>query len=638
MEFARYKQVDLGKFRPSASSGYPNGRDNLFPDYLDGLFNASPTHAGIIKDLSSYIVGKGLKSDDPQSQIKIDRFFPKKKLTKIIELDNIHNVKALEILKDAVYNISEINIVLPKQIRVTKIADGNPVEFKYRQSWNKDNYYAYQIEDHFVSYKKNIQLRKSLFYSYDSQTFPVPYGRPYYMSGLNAIEMEAGIYLMHNHGVQQGMMPSIIFDLIQSGDEEQDRKTAMQIVQQMSGAANAGKPIIVNRPQGSDPIGINVPSTPGIDKVYNTQYETSEAGISKAHGLPSSTLIAGLNIKPTGFSDASEEMQWALNQWRQKKIEPYRRDFLDDLKPLFEDLGIVGAYFEDEVDQNQELTYSYDSEKLDTPNVNSVITSLTGRQLQNIERVVRKFKKGAMDYQQAAILLKSGYGFTDEEVREWLKNTEEFKAKMSRNDDLQILINKGETEADLEGYEIYSIEDAGTSFEEEDKFLSTQKFVSTGTARPNSKSEQDGTKGDVQYKIRYKYEGNRPAQREFCQRMLAANKIYRYEDIRNMSFSNVNPGFGKGGANNYDIFSFKGGPNCRHLWKRYTYVKKGLDGGIDARNPNAIITETEADRRGIVPTGTAKTKDRISQQKPFNMPKRGYFSSFKQWFSDAFKR
>jgi hypothetical protein len=54
--------------------------------------------------------------------------------------------------------------------------------------------------------------------------------------------------------------------------------------------------------------------------------------------------------------------------------------------------------------------------------------------------------------------------------------------------------------------------------------------------------------------------------REFCKKMVTANKIYRKEDIQRMSREVVNAGWGARGADKYDIFLYKGGGACHHKW------------------------------------------------------------------------
>jgi len=80
------------------------------------------------------------------------------------------------------------------------------------------------------------------------------------------------------------------------------------------------------------------------------------------------------------------------------------------------------------------------------------------------------------------------------------------------------------------------------------------ELASTGSAYPNRKSGQDQTTKqekyeDHIYRVRYRYAGKRSGEREFCKKMLQANKIYRKEDIIAMGRRAVNPGWGKGGAN-----------------------------------------------------------------------------------------
>ena len=93
-------------------------------------------------------------------------------------------------------------------------------------------------------------------------------------------------------------------------------------------------------------------------------------------------------------------------------------------------------------------------------------------------------------------------------------------------------------------------------------------FVSTGKATPYRESEQDGTskkKGQegVEFLVRYKYtrlikNSKTGEEREFCNTMIKAKKVYRKEDIIAMDDIAVNPGFGVKGASTYSIWEYKG--------------------------------------------------------------------------------
>ena len=86
-----------------------------------------------------------------------------------------------------------------------------------------------------------------------------------------------------------------------------------------------------------------------------------------------------------------------------------------------------------------------------------------------------------------------------------------------------------------------------------------------------AKSEQDTSL----FLIRYSYAGNPNPEREFCRKVMTANKFYRYEDLENASKkADVNPGFGPKGTDKYNIAFYKGGVNCRHFWERKVFLKK----------------------------------------------------------------
>jgi hypothetical protein len=107
----------------------------------------------------------------------------------------------------------------------------------------------------------------------------------------------------------------------------------------------------------------------------------------------------------------------------------------------------------------------------------------------------------------------------------------------------------GEDE-DLEEWEL--IEEAPVDYEKDEELNSKIELASTGSAKPNAKSDQDGENEDgFRYKVRYQYaplkettRDGKSVTRDFCSKMINAKKIYRKEDIMAMSSKSVNPGWG----------------------------------------------------------------------------------------------
>ena len=144
--------------------------------------------------------------------------------------------------------------------------------------------------------------------------------------------------------------------------------------------------------------------------------------------------------------------------------------------------------------------------------------------------------------------------------------------------------------------------------------------TSTGTARPNAKSSQDETIDDVKFYTRYKYSGEIKANsREFCRKMIAADKLYRKEDIMQMGKQIVNEGWGPRGADKYSIWLWKGGGACGHVWRKMTFASaKGF--GLDLTNPNI----KEAMDVRVKKAGYKVRNNPKVAQEPRNMPYEGF--------------
>ena len=180
------------------------------------------------------------------------------------------------------------------------------------------------------------------------------------------------------------------------------------------------------------------------------------------------------------------------------------------------------------------------------------------------------------------------------------------KKKSSLNE----FIEKGE---EIDSNEFDLIDEIEVDYEEEIKL----ELASTGVARPNAKSSQDGQ----DFIVRYKYVGNENPEREFCRLMMSANKVYRKEDVLQSEDKIVNPGWGPNGSDKYSIWLYKGGGNCYHKWNRVIYLKKGKN--VDVNSPLAeIISVSEARRKGM----KIQTNNGLVSISPIHMPNQGFLN------------
>ena len=317
-------------------------------------------------------------------------------------------------------------------------------------------------------------------------------------------------------------------------------------------------------------------------------------------------MLLGIRENGGGFSNNADEIETSTLIFLNLVIKPYQEEILDALDRILSinDISLDLKFIRIQPLNNEQVTVSENPiieavNSLSPLVANKVLESMTANEIRSLVGLAAE--AGGSNLNPSVL------------------------SKLSSDLDDIDLDSFGE-EIDLNEWEL--IDSRQVDYEEEAKLdaeldaLNNPKksllskfweFVSTGSAFPNAKSEQDGEL----FKSRYRYSGKvGENSRPFCVKMLSANKIYRKEDIMRMSQSEVNKGWGPEGADTYDVFLYKGGGACHHFWTRETYRKKA-----DANNPLAAqITPAQARKEGeILPTNNP-----LVYQKPIDMPNQGF--------------
>ncbi len=128
------------------------------------------------------------------------------------------------------------------------------------------------------------------------------------------------------------------------------------------------------------------------------------------------------------------------------------------------------------------------------------------------------------------------------------------------------------------------------------------------------------------YKVRYQYDSKYSSgkSRQFCRIMMSRSGrgiVYRVEDIDKASNAGVNKSFGHKGKP-YDLFRFKGGVNCGHVWQEVLYRLKSKTMKKDIRN----YKEVDDIPKTYKPTPRGY-KD--ARKAPKDMPNNGHHPNYK---------
>ena len=268
---------------------------------------------------------------------------------------------------------------------------------------------------------------------------------------------------------------------------------------------------------------------------------------------------------------------------------------------------------------------------------NDNLKNLSGRQYQNVMRIVRQFTSGKLTKAQASLMLKNGFGFTDQDVNDFLGiddsplTHDEIQKFSMTNDDrlIEAFGNHGESPDNFiiidkkkvsEVAEYESFEDISSLNQlqanildliSKDKRITPEVIASTlkvstkdveqtiqdlidneylkqseskiGTdiiierelTAPISELQgKNPSKKVTEILIRYSYEGPQDSRnRPFCARLMKLNKFYSRSDIESISM-----------IMGYSVWDRRGGwftepdgshrPYCRHEWKANLVKRK----------------------------------------------------------------
>ena len=546
------------------------GDDNDYFQYLIDRYNNSTTNNSVINSINKLIYGRGLDATDsnkkPNDYAQMKMLFRPEVLKCVITDYKLLGQGYFQLIYNKAKNaIVRVEHIPAQLLRAEKCNDKGEIE-------------AYYYSDNWQETKKFPPKRIPAF-GYGDQTLELLCVRDYsvgqkYYSNVDYIgalayatlEEEIADYLIND--VQNGFSPTSVINFNNGvPDEEKQSLIASDVKRKLSGSNGAKIVVAFNSDETKK---TTIDSVPLNDAPAHYQYlsEESRGKILLGHSITSG-LLFGIPSN-NGFSSNADELKNASILFDNLVIRPKQYRVLEALDTIlaFNDITL-NLYFKtlqplEFIDQNPMISKDEMEEE-------------TGLKLSShIDKL----------------------------------NVEEFGAEMNPDEweliDARPVSYEDEERLDAE---LEALNNPSKSI-----MSKVWEFVTTGVARPDLKSEQDGKL----FASRYRYTGEISSDsREFCQKMIKANKLYRKEDIIRMGEKpNTNPGFGPKGADTYDIFLYKGGGACHHFWTRETYKRF-----TDPRRRGAEqITPSQARRQGeILPT-----VNKLVYTAPINMPNQGF--------------
>ena len=547
------------------------GVDNNYFQYLIDNFNGSPTNNAIINGIVQQIYGSGLDAKDkvrkPDQWAQLMTMISPECLRNVITDLKITGQCAFQVAynkgKTKILKLSHFPI---NTLRAEKANEEGEIEaYYYHHDWVNIN-------------SKDKPKKFPSFKSKNSEQIEILYVKPYalgyfyyspvdYQGCLPYCELEQEVANYHINNVKNGMTAGVLINFNNGVPQDEDqRKIEESIKAKFTNTNNAGKAIIAFNDNKESAATVDTLQLGEAHQQYSFLSEESTTKIMVGHRVTSPML---LGIKDSsGLGNNAEELVTASALFEATVINPFRLLLIDALESVisFNNMSLrlffksLNPFQEEEVQEDAQTETTLSSED------------------------DRPFLK-------------------DEAAQELINSLE----------------GLGELESDLlADYEMIEAEDS----EDEPEDFNAEDYINN---REDLAAQQDSDQDTERYKVRYVYvKGTKKnpdgETRSLCSELLKAGRVYRKEDITNIS--------SKGGAEakeeKYSVWLYKGGANCHHRWERRIYRKKlnkaGEPWGGGALNGTKKIGVSQALRQGFKPVKNDKTVAIA----PIETPTKGY--------------
>ena len=653
---------------------------NLYPQFLIDLYYNSSTHAAIINTTAEMIAGEDIVVDENENLeqfVKLKKFFAEAngketlhEVIKKIAFDfKLQGGFGLHIIYNKARTaISEIHHIPCERIRSARPNAMGKVDCYYVCADWSNTRTNKPIKIAAFNTKDRTNPSQLLYTGLYSPNMDI-YHTPDYLAANNWALVDQRVAEFHLNNISNGFSGSYMISFANGVPTQEERfQIEQSLAAKFTGASNSGKFVLTFSDDKTRTPEITPITVSNADKQYLALQELLVQNILTGHRVTSPMLMGIKN--DTGLGSNVDEMNAAFEIYLNTVVIPFQKHIIKTLSKIFEVNGInipfsfvqakpittkftvedlKSVLTQDEIREefglkpltDEELT-AEDEDRYSLKKVGTMVTD--GKELPLFDSIEEAEA-------EAERLGCSGHHIHTQDGNEYYMPCENHDQLIDLKDcDCGKNIDKCDkscyekTELDafletvedipesweLIDEEVVDGEHADFDFEAELNQIASEKveLATTGVARPDSKSEQDGISKKTYdyYRVRYVYAQDNfltrksGKKRDFCEKMMAAKKLYRKEDIERMSTKRVNAGWGKGGADTYDIFLYKGGGNCHHFWLRQIYrTELGISVSTKIKDAD-LVGYTKARSEGF----TAKKNDKRVAIAPKRMKNNGF--------------
>jgi hypothetical protein len=431
------------KFVENKTKGWVTfGMNNDYPKYLLDLFSESPKHGGIVKNKCTYIYGKGFEESGQANGVETWNDI----LRKVVKDDELYRGFYFQVIWNREKKIKDIYHIEFHKVRT----NAEKTEFYVKNDWSNSR----EKERVYPAFDVNDPVGAQIYYYKEYNPLSDIYPLPSYYQGLNMIEADIEVSRSLLGNAKQGFSGSKLINL-NNGDpinEEHKGEVEKGLLKKFTGSEGKRVVIMFNKSKENSADIVDLGSSMLTKEDFTNVNTLIQSEILTTHQVTSPVLF-GIStpgslgqrnelrdafeiFSKTYVSDRQQVIEEIITKFRNLKGEQgeFKIQPIEPLKFEFSESIISANLTQNEIreimgkEPLQSTDVTSDGSKALPEEVlvqqakqsNEAIRNLSGRQYQNVMRIVRQFGNGKLNKQQASLMLKNGFGFTDDDVNTFL--------------------------------------------------------------------------------------------------------------------------------------------------------------------------------------------------------------------------
>lgn len=442
-----FDKAEVPKFREIRGKNFISfGINNDYPKYLISLFNESAKHGAIVRGKCNYIFGKGFNANGKINSLGETW---NDVLKKCIKDDELFRGYYLQIVWNRAKLISDIYHIEFSKVRVNKNLDVFTVKNNWADGREKPRQYPV--------FNPAQRFGSQILYIKEYNPFSEYYPLPVYYQGLNYIESDIEISRHILGNARKGFVASTLVNL-NNGDpisEEHRGEIERGLLKKFSGHDSARTVIMFNKSKENAADIVQLGNSMLTKEDFTNVNALVQQEIFASHQI-TSPMLFGIKTEGQlgGRSEIRDSYEIFVNTYINERQQEFERVFsnltqyvgemvdlkitpVEPLKFTFNENILTQVLTRDEIREilgrepidnpapgeqeptGQAVAETMDKEKPNVPQ-NDNLKNLTGRQYQNVMRIVRQYTQGKINLLQARLFLSRGYGLAENEIDEFL--------------------------------------------------------------------------------------------------------------------------------------------------------------------------------------------------------------------------